>query len=68
MKAQLLHDSQGEKTFAVVFAAGDEAIAGLTAFAKDKGLAASHFTAIGQGEIILGCPERSTLGVRLRGN
>ncbi|MHB1424545.1 MAG: PPC domain-containing DNA-binding protein [Gemmataceae bacterium] len=47
MKAQLLHDNQGEKTFAVIFAAGEEAIVGLTAFAKEKGLAASHFTAIG---------------------
>jgi predicted DNA-binding protein with PD1-like motif len=47
MKARLLHDNQGEKTFALIFAAGDEAIACLTAFAKEKGLAASHFTAIG---------------------
>jgi predicted DNA-binding protein with PD1-like motif len=47
MKAQLLHDNQGEKTFVLVFATGDEAIASLTAFAKEKGLAASHFTAIG---------------------
>ena len=47
MKAQLLHDNQGEKTFVLIFASGDEAIAGLTAFAKEKGLAASHFTAIG---------------------
>ncbi|HWG46309.1 MAG TPA: PPC domain-containing DNA-binding protein [Gemmataceae bacterium] len=47
MKAQLLHEHEGEKTFVLVFAAGDEAIAGLTAFAKEKGLAASHFTAIG---------------------
>jgi len=47
MKAQLIHEQGGEKTFVLVFAAGDEAIAGLTAFAKEKGLAASHFTAIG---------------------
>lgn len=47
MKAQLLHDNQGEKTFVLIFATGDEAIAGLTAFAKEKGLGASHFTAIG---------------------
>jgi len=47
MKAQLIHEHEGEKTFVLVFAAGDEAIAGLTAFAKEKGLAASHFTAIG---------------------
>lgn len=47
MKAQLLHDNQGEKTYAVIFASGDEAISGLTAFAREKGLAGSHFTAIG---------------------
>lgn len=47
MKAQLIHDNAGEKTFVLVFAAGDKAITGLTAFAKEKGLAASHFTAIG---------------------
>jgi predicted DNA-binding protein with PD1-like motif len=47
MKAQLIHEWGGEKTFVVVFAAGDEAIAGLTAFAKENGLAASRFTAIG---------------------
>jgi predicted DNA-binding protein with PD1-like motif len=47
MKAQLLHDNEGEKTFVLVFATGDEAIAGLTAFAKEKKLAASHFTGIG---------------------
>jgi predicted DNA-binding protein with PD1-like motif len=47
MKAQLLHEADGEKTFVLVFATGDETIAGLTAFAKEKRLAASHFTAIG---------------------
>ena len=47
MKARLIHEHEGEKTFVLVFATGDEAIAGLTAFAKEKHLAASHFTAIG---------------------
>ena len=47
MKGQLIHQQGGEKTFVLVFSTGDEAIAGLTAFAKEKGLAASHFTAIG---------------------
>jgi predicted DNA-binding protein with PD1-like motif len=47
MKAQLLHENEGEKTFVLVFAAGDEAVAGLTSFAKEKKLGASHFTAIG---------------------
>jgi predicted DNA-binding protein with PD1-like motif len=47
MKAQLLHENKGEKTFVLVFSAGEEAVAGLTAFAKEKKLGASHFTAIG---------------------
>lgn len=47
MKTQLLHDNAGEKTYVLIFATGDEAIAGLTSFAKEKNLAASHFTAIG---------------------
>jgi predicted DNA-binding protein with PD1-like motif len=47
MKAQLIHEHEGEKTYVLVFATGDEAIAGLTTFAREKKLAASRFTAIG---------------------
>ena len=47
MKAKLLHKQSGQKTFALVFDTGDEVVAGLLAFAKEKRLAASHFTAIG---------------------
>ena len=47
MKAKLLHEQQGQKTFAVVFDKGEEVVAGLLAFAKGNSLAASHFTAIG---------------------
>lgn len=46
MKTRLLHEA-GEKTFAVVFDAGDEVVAGLTRLAQEHGLAASHLTAIG---------------------
>jgi predicted DNA-binding protein with PD1-like motif len=46
MKAKLL-DEDGAKTFAVVFDAGDEVMDGLRTFAKEQGLDASHFTAIG---------------------
>jgi uncharacterized protein len=46
MKAKLIHE-EGEQTFAVVFATGDEAMTGLLAFAKQQGLAASRFTGIG---------------------
>ena len=34
-------------TYAVIFAAGDEVTAGLAAFAQERHLSASHFTAIG---------------------
>ena len=47
MKAKLLHEQQGQKTFAVVFDTGDEVVSGLQAFAKENHLGASHFTAIG---------------------
>ena len=47
MKEKLLHEEAGQKTFAVVFGTGDEVATGLMTFAKEKGLAASHFTAIG---------------------
>ena len=45
MKSELL--GAGGCTFAVVFDIGDEFIAGLTGFAKENDLVASHFTAIG---------------------
>jgi predicted DNA-binding protein with PD1-like motif len=47
VKAKLLHEHQGQKTFAVVFDTGDEVVNGLLAFAKENDLAGSHFTAIG---------------------
>jgi predicted DNA-binding protein with PD1-like motif len=46
MKSKLLHE-QGKKTFALIFDKGDEVVAGLTAFAKEHGLGASHVSAIG---------------------
>ena len=46
MKAKLLND-QGEKVWALVFDTGDAVIAGLTEFARQNHLGASHFTAIG---------------------
>lgn len=47
MKARLLNKSRGQKTFVVVFDAGDEAMAGLTDFARQHDVSAAHFTAIG---------------------
>jgi hypothetical protein len=46
MKATVLHEAQ-ERTVALIFDTGDEVIAALTAFAKEQGLSAAHFTAIG---------------------
>lgn len=47
MKAKLLHDHSGERTFALVFAAGEEVLDGLRDFAGESNLTAAHFTAIG---------------------
>lgn len=47
MKSKLIHDQQGEKTFALIFDTGDEAMSGLVEFAKANKLGASRFTAIG---------------------
>lgn len=49
MKSKLLSE-QGERTFAVVFATGDEVAGGLRKFAEENRLSASHFTAIGAFE------------------
>jgi predicted DNA-binding protein with PD1-like motif len=54
VKSKLLHEG-GEKTFAIVFDAGDEVVAGLLAFAKEHKLAAGRLTG-------LGACERVTLG------
>jgi uncharacterized protein len=47
MKAALLHEHQGLRTFAVVLASGDEAMAALAGFAAERHLKATQFTAIG---------------------
>jgi predicted DNA-binding protein with PD1-like motif len=47
MKAKLIYEEQGEKTFALVFDPGDEAMEDLTNFAKENSLSAARFTAIG---------------------
>ncbi len=47
MNSKLLHDSGGQKTFALIFETGDEVMSNLKAFARSKDLSSSHFTAIG---------------------
>ena len=55
MKSKLIHEHQGEKTFALIFDTGDEAMTGLVEFARANSLGASHFTAIGAfRDVVLG--------------
>jgi uncharacterized protein len=44
---QVAENPGGEKTYAVIFAKGDEVMSGLTEFAEREKLTAGHFTAIG---------------------
>jgi predicted DNA-binding protein with PD1-like motif len=46
MQTKLIGED-GERTYAVIFDTGDEAMAGLEGFAGKEGLAGAHFTAIG---------------------
>jgi predicted DNA-binding protein with PD1-like motif len=47
MKSALLHEHGGLRTFSLVLATGDEAMASLTAFAREQKLSATQFGAIG---------------------
>jgi predicted DNA-binding protein with PD1-like motif len=52
MRAKIIQDGgdgwpRSERTFALIFDTGDEVIAGLTSFAKDRSLTACRLTAIG---------------------
>jgi len=47
MKSALLYEHGGLRTFALVLGTGEEAMSALTAFAAERQLNASHFTAIG---------------------
>lgn len=46
MNSKLLNDAE-QRTYAVVFDAADEVVAGLTEFARAERLTASHFSGIG---------------------
>jgi len=54
MRTRLLQESEGRRSYAVVFSIGEEAIAGLRAFADEQGLRGSQLTAIGafQGVVL----------------
>ena len=47
MKAELLNEHGGLRTFALVLATGDEAMTALTSVARERQLRATQFTAIG---------------------
>jgi predicted DNA-binding protein with PD1-like motif len=47
MRSTLLHESDGQRTYALIFETGDEVMSTLKAFAQDHRLSGSHFTAIG---------------------
>lgn len=47
MKSKLIHESDGQRTYAVVMVAGDEAMSCLERFAREAGLSAASLTAIG---------------------
>lgn len=55
MKAKLIHQADGQRTFAVVLQTGDEAVSCLRSFAERESLNAAQLTAIGAlSEAILG--------------
>ena len=55
MKSKLIHEHHGEKTYALIFDTGDEAMAGLVEFARQNALGCARFTAIGAfREVTLG--------------
>jgi uncharacterized protein len=47
MRSKLLHESDGQRTYALIFETGDEVMSNLKAFARDNKLGGSHLTAIG---------------------
>ncbi len=47
MKSKLIHEREGERTFALIFSTGDEAMAGLLDFVRRERIGAARFTAIG---------------------
>jgi predicted DNA-binding protein with PD1-like motif len=47
MDSKLIHDADGERTFAMIFKTGDEVFSTIETFAKEAGLHSASFTAIG---------------------
>ena len=47
MRTRLIHESDGQRTYAVIMDAGDEAMACVESFARSEGLRAAQITGIG---------------------
>ncbi len=47
MQSTLIHETDGQRTFVLIFEIGDEVMRGLLQFAEQQHLSGSHFTAIG---------------------
>ena len=62
MKAKMINEQYGQKTFALIFDKGDEFISKLREFAGKQKLAGSHFTAIGAfSDVTLGYFDREKM-------
>lgn len=47
MKSKLLHEANGQRTFAMVLTTGDEAVSSLKSLAKAEGIGSAQISAIG---------------------
>jgi predicted DNA-binding protein with PD1-like motif len=55
VQSKLLHQVDGQKTFALIFETGDEVLSTLKDFARKEKLSAAQFTAVGAfSEVVLG--------------
>jgi uncharacterized protein len=55
VRSRLIHENAGQRTFVLVFDTGDEAMAGLSEFAREQRVGAAQLTGIGAfGDVVLG--------------
>jgi predicted DNA-binding protein with PD1-like motif len=47
MRSKLLHEIEGQKTYALIFESGDDVMSNLKSFAQNNKLSGSRLTAIG---------------------
>ena len=47
MHSKLIHETNGQRTYAIIFDTGDEVMAGLKRVAQEQQLGVASFTAIG---------------------